>query len=71
MGVGRTGLNIDSVEYLGSAIQLLVLNCHFVFHFQGTALFLLVQGDPREPDIFKINNTQLFFQVNSHLFIQN
>jgi len=22
----------------------------------------LVQGDPQEPDIFKINNTQLFFK---------
>ena len=25
-------------------------------------LKLLVQGDPREPDIFKINSTQLFFK---------
>jgi hypothetical protein len=32
---------------------------------------IYIQGDPREPDIFKINSTQLFFQVNSRLFIQN
>jgi len=25
-------------------------------------IFLIIQGDPREPDIFKINSTQLFFK---------
>jgi hypothetical protein len=32
--------DIDSAKFVGSAIPMLVLNCHFVFHFQGIVLFL-------------------------------
>ena len=30
--------------------------------FNATGQLLIIQGDPREPDIFKINSTQLFFK---------